>query len=257
MGIVKALRYLKPTHWVYLLVHLVLVVVGYVFTQASESTLRPAIGASLIAAGVTGWVVFIYVFLTESTKRQLNLLTQFGLIGAFSSRGASIKSEYDERLAKVRHRIDVMGFGQRALREDYSQDFSRWKRNAVIRILLLDPEYPGPDLNYAAQRDSEEGSPAGTIAGEVRQFVSEVARLLDDNFQIRLYRCLPAVNIFRVDDELFWGPYLIKRVSRNSPTFLVARGGVMFDTFTAQFEEVWKDDALSRPVPEEWITKSN
>ena len=75
-------------------------------------------------------------------------------------------------------------------------------------------------------------------------------------FQVRLYRCLPSVNILRVDDELFWGPYLIREQSRNCPTFIVRRGGILFSRFTAHFDSIWADDNLSREIPGSWLAES-
>ena len=57
-------RLITPTHWVYILVHATLVIVGYTLAT-SGGLLRVGIGASLIAAGVTGWVVFAYMFVAQ------------------------------------------------------------------------------------------------------------------------------------------------------------------------------------------------
>ena len=50
---------------------------------------------------------------------------------------------------------------------------------------------------------------------------------------------------------MFWGPYLVKQPSRNSPTFLI-RKAVLFDRLVDHFERIWKDDSLSRPIPDDW-----
>jgi len=247
---------LAPTHWIYLLLHLVLVLIGYALTLSNATTWYQPVGGSLIAAGFAGWVIFVYIFLTESTKDKIILLNQFGLVNAFASRGASIKSVYDEKLSSVQDHIDILGFGLRALREDYRESFVSWQGRAVVRILLLDPDYPAETESYANQRDREEGSEVGTIAREVRQFVQETRSITNSRFQIRLYRCLPSCNIFRVDDSLFWGPYLVGCVSRNSPTLLVC-GGSLFETFLKQFDSIWESDELSREVPMEWRQPQN
>ena len=38
--------------------------------------------------------------------------------------------------------------------------------------------------------------------------------------------------------------------SRNAPTFLVQRGGVLFERILAHFERIWNDDELSREPPQ-------
>jgi hypothetical protein len=197
---------------------------------------------------VTGWVVFVYVRLSERRSEALEIVNRFGFVGAFEARAARIKPEYDQRLARASEHIDIMGFGLKALWEDYHEQFPEWKRRVHVRILLIDPDSP-----YAEQRDEEELEIKGSIRSSVKRFLRETERLRADRtkhrFEIRLYTCLPSVNIFRIDDEMFWGPYLIRAQSRNAPTF-VLQHGVLYRRLLQHFETVWTDDVLSRPVAE-------
>lgn len=251
----KSHRWLYPNHLVYLLAHGVLFLIGIVFVLANkDSPLLSAIGVGIISTGIAGWVIFAYVLVSQRTNQKLDLLTDFGILDAFEMRGMKIKEEYDKRIDKA-HRIDIIGFGLRALRQDYRDEFEQWIQHASVRILLLDPEFPNAQNAYSIQRDVEEENAAGTIKSDVNEFISACTNLLDGNgvnkFEIRLYRCLPSVNIFRIDDELFWGPYLMKEQSRNSPTFLVRRGGILYDRLSRHFEEIWKDDSISVPAKNE------
>jgi hypothetical protein len=141
------------------------------------------------------------------------------------------------------------------LREDYLSEFLTWKQKADVRVLLIDPEYPNGEVPYAHQRDVEEADASGTIKQQVRLFVSDTKGITtasgSHTFEIRLYKCLPSINIFRVDNEMFWGPYLVKQPSCNSPTFLI-RKAVLFDRLVEHFEHIWKDDSLSRAIPDDW-----
>jgi hypothetical protein len=215
-----------------------------------------SVGASLVAAGITGWVVFVYVFAGQSTRARLTVIQQLGVVAGFTHRGAAIREEYRTRVNAARRQVDILGFGLSSLREDFAEEFASWKQKARIRILLLDPEFPIPDYAYADQRDLEEQSPENTVANEVRHFVEQSKKLVDDRFSIRLYRCLPAVNIFRVDNELFWGPYLMGTASRNSPTLVITSNGDLFQQFTKHFDEIWDkhshdpySSALQRRTP--------
>jgi hypothetical protein len=249
-------RLLNPTSVVYILIH------GLVFTLGvllciTKNAVLVAIGTSLVAAGIVGWVVYAYVLVSEKISNSLDVINRFGLVNVFEGRQVRIKPEYDRILAQAEKTIDVMGFGLRALREDYNAQFARWRQKANVRILLIDPEFPSVDTSHAEQRDREEGDIEGTITQQVKQFVRETQEIRNSLgehlFQIRLYRCLPSINIFRVDDELFWGPYLVKQPSRNTPTFLVKKGGILFDSFTQHFEQIWNDNNLSRSIPEDWL----
>lgn len=238
----------SPSNMIYLLVHLVLVLVGTLVVNLGGA-LPISVGASLIATGVTGWVLFAHVRINENQRSLLSLFTSFGLVKAYDARGVRIKSEYDARLKKAHDRIDILGFGLRTLREDYRDEFAQWKKNANVRVLLIDPDSPNSKHSYAKQRDKEEKSSEGTIQADVAAFLEEKRRLndipSDHDFAVRLYTCLPSFNIFRIDDDLFWGPYLIGESSRNAPTFLVRRGGILFERFVNHFECVWNSPDLS------------
>jgi hypothetical protein len=249
----KRKKLLEPQSLLYFSVHVILVLVGYFLFKLDESsTWLQGLGASLAGAGITGIVVFVYVLQQQDVRRQLEILSKLGVVDAFQARGTAIKGIYDDRLSKARQRIDILGFGQSTLREDYKDEFADWKARAVVRILLIDPGFPDTQYSYANQRDSEEQRESGSVEKEVKRFVRHTADLMDERFQVRLYRCLPSVNIFRVDDEIFWGPYLVRRVSRNSPTMVVNSSGEMFDVLAEHFDRIWSDGHLSVPVPEEW-----
>jgi len=239
---------LDPTNWVYLLLHALMVALGTVAVQTTHAVWL-GIGTSLIATGITGWTVFIYIFLTRDVAKRLEVLAQFGVVRIFDARSVRIRAEYDSRLATAREHIDIMGFGLSALREDYLDAFEQWRQRAHVRILLLDPDFPTVSQSYASQRDVEERQNVGTIAQDVRDFIASVRPIIAAGgkypFEVKLYRTLPTINIFRVDDEVFWGPYLLKQPSRNSPTILLQRGGLLFDRMTSQFETIWSDPALS------------
>jgi hypothetical protein len=247
----------NPKHWLYLACHIVVLLIGYILCQQNPTSIWFAVGSSLIAGGIAGLVIFVYVWMAEQVSTKLDILNEFGFTAAFDARSVRIKQEYVQRLEKAGEEIDIIGFGLSSFREDFLDDFSKWKQRANVRILLLDPDFPGEGLSYANQRDTEEKNPPGKITNDVKKFVEAVGNLIgqdgDRAFGIRLYRCLPTLNIFRIDNELFWGPYLVGEQSRNSPTFVVRRGGILFDRFTKQFDCIWKDDNFSRPVPIEWL----
>lgn len=239
---------LNPRQWIYLLLHVVVFMGGVLLVQQSGAVMS-GVGASLIATAIAGWVLFVWVLVNQAQANRLEMVARIGLVDAYPGRSTRIKEQYDTRLAGARQSIDIMGFGLRQLREDYLNDFSGWATRAHVRILMVDPDAPAKDCGHSLQRDIEEGNPIGAIASEVREFLLQTTELRAQNperFQIRLYQALPSINIFRVDDELFWGPYLIRTQSRNTPTFLVQRGGLLFERFTEHFDALWTDERFSR-----------
>jgi hypothetical protein len=237
---------------VYLFAQTFLVIVGVLVVILGNGKVGLAIGTSLIAAGAAGASLFGYVLLSEHWSRTVESLLDAGLRGIWMVRSVRIRDEYDRRLDAVRESIDLLGFGQRNFHEDHIEDFSAWlARGVTIRLLLLDPAYPSPQYSYADQRDREEGS--GRIAQDVEDFLHGVkARGLHEHerFSIHLFRCLPAVSVFRIDDDLFWGPYLVRTASRNSPTLLTVRGSPLFRALEGHFQDIWSRPELSTSV--EW-----
>lgn len=248
----------KPAWILYAGSHVILVLLGFLIVSGSgTSTLWFAVGASLIAAGITGLTTFGYILVTDGVRERLQNLLAFGFVGAFDARSVRIKKEYEGRLERARASVDVLGFGLNALREDFSSEFKKWKQRAKrIRILLIDPKYPADQYSYANQRDREENHPEGTIANEVVLFIKAALPHATKTgpLQIRLYRCLPTINIFRIDNEVFWGPYLAGEPSRNSPTFIVRRGGILFDRLTEHFDRIW-DSSGPSVDPAEFVSE--
>lgn len=240
----------NATNVIYILVHLCLLLLGFSLL-GSSGTVAKSIGASLVATGIAGWVVLAYVLQSQSMTERIRMVGELGFVSAFQGRSVLIKNEYDKRLASSKKQIDILGFGLKTLRQDYAEHFQTWKARANVRILLIDPDYPHLDHSFANQRDTEEHDRPGTIREDVEAFVTEIEPLLGADgrhtFEVKLYRCLPSVNLFRVDSEMFWGPYLIHQQSRNSPT-LIVREGPLFSTLTGHFDAIWSDDSLTRSV---------
>jgi hypothetical protein len=241
---------------VFALVHALLIAIGLLLVALDLGALVEALGVTLLATGIAGYVTFAYVLATSGTRDRLEAFSRYGIAAAYPGRSVTIREEYGRRLAAAKNQIDVLGFGLRALRQDYADDFAAWARRATVRVLLLDPEYPKGNLTIAAMRDFEEGNEKGEIAGDVHAFLraaAPVVRSSGGRFKIRLYHTIPAVNIFRIDDDLFFGPYLVDKPSRNSPTLRIERGGELFDPLVDHFEKLWGDDRFSRVVPADWM----
>ncbi len=248
------MAWLSPTSISWISLHLVLLLIGIVALDANSyfpqinKPLAEGIGGSLIATGIAGEVLFLYVKMSESVQARLELFTIAGLLKIFPHRSVRIREEYDSRL-KVAREVDVVGFGQSSFREDYRDRFLQLSQQAIVRIVLIDPDYPSPTQSFAAIRDREEGNTSGQIKNDVEAFehtVKNIPGLDKTRFRTRRLRAIPSVSIFRIDDVIFWGPYLIGQQSRNMPTLLVQKGGFLFDRLNQHFEEIWNNDQFSR-----------
>jgi hypothetical protein len=234
---------------IYLVSNALVFAVGAVFLVAGGAV-AVAIGSGLMATGIAGGVLVTHVVLSDDLVQRYEIVNKFGIRGIFKGRSVSMREEYEARLNSARREIDLLGFGQRAFREDFRSSFETWASQGVaIRILLLDPRFPTEGWQVSTQRDAEENHSAGDIKRDVEAFLKATRELRSQrrNFQVKLFRALPSINILRIDDELFWGPYLMGKPSRNSPTLLVGRGFV-YDTMAEHFDAIWSDTSRSVPV---------
>lgn len=234
---------------VYLLGHALLVVAGGALTVVGGAV-PIGVGTGFIAAGATGFATFFHVLLQQDAAQRLKTLDEFGILNAFEHRGVAIKPEYDEFLRDAEEGIDILAFGLKHLLEDYESEFAAWATRCRVRFLLLDPHSPGtPKYKHADARDREEGNTEGSTANDVLTFLARTATLrmqMPDRFQVRLYNTLPSVNIFRIDNHMFFGPYLLKKPSRNTPTLLLRRG-LLYDRLRLHFDDLWSDE-YSKPA---------
>lgn len=239
-------------HWLYLALHAILVLIGAFLCTLGN--LWVSIGTSLIAAGVAGGVIFLYLFVSSRAAERLSVADNLGLRAAFSFRSVAIREEYETRLRKAHEQIDILGFGLRSLREDLGKEFTSWADRTKVRILLQDPEFPDKTISLGNIRDLEEDNPPGSIEKDVRAFIALAAPLLKSNprFKVRLCRAIPSINYFRIDNEAFWGPYFVKMQSRNTPTFLVDRSGTLFSPLAEHFDQLWSE-RFSRDIPASWM----
>ena len=253
----------RTRHWLYLVCHAVIALIGMILILIDEGgfwrRLLPAVGTSLVAMGLGGAVLFIRVWLDRESEelRFLDNIREHGLRRIFRARSVPIRSEYDKRLGSVSDCIEIMGFGLKHLREDYADQFAHWAHRATVRILILDPKYPNPTINFAALRDHEERNEVGDIEKDVMRLIQSCAHLLKEpttDFRIRLFTCLPSISIFRIDNHLFWGPYFVGDVSRNMPTLLMEASGSLSTRIIRHFDEIWNNEDLSREVPNSWLS---
>jgi len=259
-------RRFSPSRHLYLLGHSVLFILGLVLCLSAWAdpedpwgALFLAVGASLVAVGIAGCALYLHVRWSQEEERRLGELSRASIVAIFKGRSVVVRGEYDSRLARASKAIDILGFGLQHLREDHGENFGMWARRARVRILVIDPDFPSKSCPYADQRDREEGTEPGQIGQDVRRLVEVCRPLLvqePDRFQIRLYRCLPSINVFRIDDELFWGPYFLGSVSRNMPTFLLERRGFLADAIMTHFNRIWGSDEASRAIPVDWLEQA-
>lgn len=244
----------NPTHTIYYLAHFIIFVVGVVFINldGEYKAVFDSIGTSLAAAAITGLVIFTYIKYADDLRVNVQMLVTLGLHQAFDMRGLKNTNEYKSRLEKASKNIDILGYGLGTFREEHQADFSTWKNKCKVRVLLIDPDFPTSENSLCDQRDVEEGKLQGVLRQEVARFIESTQSIVgvgqNGSFSLRYFKCIPSITICRIDDEILWGPYFVNHLSRDTPMFIVKKGGVLYEQILGQFESIWDDNEFSRGI---------
>lgn len=228
----------------------VTVTAGSFFDEPFWQNLMMSIGSSLIATGAAGMVLYLYVYLQENNRERLDSMEMSGIIKILKARSVVIRDEYTARIEAAKN-IDIIGYGLSAFREDYKDKFAEFSKTKGLRILVPHPDFPSRNSSFCHIRDSEEFSHDGKIEADIKAFISqykENKNIDRNNFQIRYMKTIPTLNIFRTDDELFFGPYIVGEASRNTFTFIVNRRGFLYESLTEHFDKIWKSDTFSEQI---------
>lgn len=233
---------MRTRRYSYMVTHALLLTIGLIITLLVAkpdqlwSTFFVAVGTSIAATGIAGWTMWLYVSSQDKTAAAAKAIDKAGIDFVYEKRSAQIRNEYDSRLRRAR-KVDIMGFGLRQFGLDYMKQLGEISKRAKIRILVINPESP-----HASARDAEEGQTAGTIKIEAEEFIAKFRATYGQNserLQMRVYDCLPMVNIFRVGRDIFWGPYLLDRNSGNTFTIRVRKPGLAYRQLHSHFQKAW------------------
>ena len=158
----------------------------------------------------------------------------------FASRSVTIRGEYDRRLSKMEEHLDILAWGLASFREDYGEHVGEWaKAGTRVRFLLVNPDSPEGGMLCKLQ-DRVERREDGSTAADIRTFLGNI-QPIPDKIDIRLSDVHPGVNMFRVDRDIFFGPYLAGTVSRNDPTAIVSEGHWLYGRLLDHYQWLWEN----------------
>jgi hypothetical protein len=184
-------------------------------------------------------------------------------LSVFPGRGDAFFKLYDDALADIRGELDIFSLKLKRFRREHERTLMERAASTRIRVALLDPAFPLPEdhVSLAAIREKEERSAVGAIRRDVAEWAGVIARYNqavaagrivpegDSGLAVRLYNILPTINLFRVDTNLFVGPYLLDVEDRETPTFLLRSAttgpasmeATMFRVYQRHFDAMWND----------------
>lgn len=238
---------MKETYnWKSLFAALAIVIIGFIFCIIEDTSKIPwlSIGCSLIASGI---VILMHDFFVE--RKKISELDEWKIEKIYSTR-AERNSEADPNLDKARYCIDGIAFGLSTFRTMYDKKIEQCLRKGVqIRLLTMDPEG-----KFISCREEEENSAPGGI----KQTILEMVKWADDlnrsnpkgRIVIKAYNSMTLDYYWRVDDDLYIGPYWYGYKSADTITYKFVAGGRGFQHFSEYFEKLWDNKNLCRVLTE-------
>lgn len=226
-----------------ILVSLVMLLVGVCLVYALSydyKELLKNLGCSLIASSL---FLLILTYFTEDDKK--DPLEEWGIAKVYETRSAK-NDDSDPALDNAKFSVDGIAFGLGSFRSKNAAIVEACLRRGVnFRFLVMHPE-----SQFVAAREQEEEEHPGHIASSIRKLVDWADELNGKGYKgkivVKGYKCMTLDFYWRVDDEIFMGPYWYKRLSQTTITYKFKPSGRCYETYKDYFEKLWADNDMER-----------
>lgn len=209
-----------------------------------KSSVQEIIKSSPTCGWIRGRELGLEVLDDSSTNAIIEVFKHWKLARIFRTR-AEKNTESDPKLEhhKIKQ-LDGVSFGLSSFRSVREQDVLKSLNNGMqMRLIVMNPQ-----SKFIIQRAVEENVPNNSIARSVLDLVDWAKRLnvlsTSGKIEIKYYNSMTLDFYWRVDDELYVGPYLYGVVSQQTITYKYVKGGRGFEMYSAYFETLWNNPVL-------------
>lgn len=185
----------------------------------------------------------------EKFNLKVNTIENWGLEKIFRTR-AEKNAESDPKLeSNAVKQLDGIAFGLRSFRCNREKDVLNSINNGMnVRLIAMNPV-----SDFVKQREIEENVQPGEISNSINELIEWVNKLnaqsRSGKIEIKCYDAMTLDFYWRMDDELYVGPYLYNMVSQQTLTYKYIKGGRGFNIYTDYFESLWNDNSLCKYPP--------
>lgn len=215
----------------------ILLILMDIFWTKSQSNVFVNIGCSLIASGL---VLFFTALLIDYRKDYL-VWSEWKLERIFPTR-ADKNRDSDPKLEKHNiKQLDGIAFGLKSFRSNRRSDVLACMQSGMdVRLLVMDPTG-----DFVKQRELEESAAPGGISKSIWDLIEWAEELnRQSNYgkiQIRFYDTMTLDFYWRLDDEIYIGPYMLDVESQQTITYKYVKGGKGFRLYSEYFESLWNN----------------
>jgi hypothetical protein len=230
-------------NWKTIAVGLIILVAG-ILTVVFSKDYGVSIGCSLIASSVVALLNSLFV-----ERKKVSPLDSWGIQNIYKSRSLMNK-DCDISIDNAKRHIDIVAFGLKSFRTDYGNSaLALLQKGVNIRIITMDPE-----SKFVRQREIEEGEVPGQIKNTIEQLVEWAEKLnaesTNGKITIKGYSCMTLDFYWRVDDDIYVGPYWYKYPSQQTISYKFTKGDG-FDAYYEYFDRLWNDPMMKPLVQAE------
>lgn len=226
-----------------IIVALFLIIIGAgavlidVFITNTSANVFVSIGCSLIASGI----VLLSTALLIDFRRGYIVWDEWKLSKIYKTR-AEKNLDSDPKLEKHNiKQLDGIAFGLKSFRSNRRNDvLTCMQRGMNVRFLVMSPYG-----ECVRRREVEEN----VVPGSISKSIEDLCIWADDlnkqsnrgKIAIKFYDTMTLDFYWRIDDEIYIGPYMLNTESQQTITYQFIKGGKGFSLYTDYFETLWSD----------------
>lgn len=213
------------------------------FSFESFSYIFLSVGCSIVAAAI------IPILIQRFAHRYIKIYrleSKWGINNIYKTR-SDMNVESNKDIESCKKCIDICAIGLTGFRNHLGSIVEKKVQDGVkLRVLSPDPE-----SSFLSVRDSEENHTKGQLKKNVEDMCLWIDDLkskapLQENVQIRLYTALPQSSYMRVDNKVFIGHYMYKKLSQQTISFSFNDGEVL-RYYSEYFESLWNNNKFCTP----------
>ena len=193
-------------------------------------TILLSISTSIVASSIVAFITTVYML--ENTE-MVELIRKWGIKSIYETRGVmnnEVNALFEHKVA----RLDIIAYGLKSFRESKSQRIKQLLQYGMImRIITVDPK-----LDILLLKDRDEGKIEGSTAASINELIKWCKEI--GKVEIRVINTLPTELYFRVDSNVFVGPYEFGRESQQTITMHLGGKTEGVKYYNEYFNNIWK-----------------
>ena len=222
---------------------LVVLLIGFllIFTW---KTYGVSVGCSLIASSIVALINTLWV-----DRKTISPLDEWGIKNIYNTRGR-MNDDTDKSLSKAKYKVDAVAFGLKSFRTEMEKETRRLLKNGVnFRIITMHPDSP-----FIRQREIEENDSDGQIKKAILDLIEWAEKLNRESkkgkIEIKGYSCMTLDFYWRVDDDVYIGPYWYQYPSQQTISYKFSGDDNKgFRIYTEYFDKLWINSEMKPLVP--------